>query len=58
MHSESDNIKLMFFDNADEIIKELFESLLNRYHFGSETSMGGNDFIFDCVYFCITNVIK
>ena len=30
MHSESDNIEIMIYDKAHEVIKELFESLLNR----------------------------
>ena len=29
MHSRSDNIGFMIYDNADEVIKELFQSLLN-----------------------------
>ena len=32
-----------------EIIKELFESLLERYQEGLEESMKGNEFIFDSV---------
>ena len=36
MHSKSDNIDVMAYDNLDEIIEELFK-------------MGGTDFIFDCV---------
>ena len=30
MHSKSDNIEIMNYDKAHEVIKELFESLLNR----------------------------
>ena len=30
-HSKGDNIELMIYDNADEVIEELFESLLNKY---------------------------
>ena len=30
MHSKSDNIEIMIYDKAHEVIKELFESLLNR----------------------------
>ena len=48
MYSKSDNIEIMIYDKADELIKELFKSLLNRYHIGLETSIKG-DFIFDCV---------
>ena len=50
MHAKSDNIELMVYDNADKVIEEPFEWLLNRYEIGLETSMGGNDFIFDCVH--------
>ena len=31
MHTKSDNIKLMIGNETDEIIKKLFESLLQRY---------------------------
>ena len=54
MHSKSDdveNIEIMNHDKADEVIEELFGSLLNRYHVGLETSMRGSDFIFNCVKF-------
>ena len=49
MHWKNDNIELTNLDKADELIEELFESLLNRYQSGLETSMKGRDFIFDCV---------
>ena len=29
MHSKSDKIELMIYDNADEVIKELFEPFFN-----------------------------
>ena len=47
MHLKNDNIEFMIYDNAEEVIKELFESLLNRYQIRLETSMRGSDFIFD-----------
>ena len=34
---------------TDEIIEELFETLLQRYHEGLEELMKGSKFIFDCV---------
>ena len=40
----------MIYDNAKEVIEELFEWLLNRYQIGLETWMRGSDFIFNCVY--------
>ena len=39
----------MSYDNANEVVNELFESLLSRYQIGLETSMRENDFIFDSV---------
>ena len=39
----------MIFDNADEIIREFFESLLNKYQIVLKTSVRGSDFIFDSV---------
>ena len=49
MHSKSDNIEVMTYDNINESIKEIFESLLSRYQIGLETLMRGSDFIFDGV---------
>ena len=51
MHSKSNNIKFMTYDNANKTINELFESLLSRYQIGSETSMRGSNFFliqFNC----------
>ena len=48
MHSKSDNIEIMNNDEADEVIKELFNSLQNRYQSNLE-SMKGSEFFFDCV---------
>ena len=31
MHSKSDNIEVMNYDNANKIIKEVFELLLSRF---------------------------
>ena len=49
MHLTSDNIGIIIYDKADEVIKEPFESLFNRYQTGLETSMRDSDFAFDCV---------
>ena len=38
MHSNSDNIETMINDQADEVIEELFQSLLFSYQIGLETS--------------------
>ena len=51
MHSQSDNIEIMINYKADEVIEELFQSLLSRYQIGLETSMKGSDLVFDCVHF-------
>ena len=53
MHSE-----IMIKDKADEIIKEIYQPLLSRYQAGLKTSIKASDFIFDCVYFFVTNAIK
>ena len=48
IHSESDNIKIMMNDKADEIIEGLFDSQKNRYQNNLE-SMKGSKFVFDYV---------
>ena len=37
MDSKSDNVEIMMGDEADDIIKKLFESFLKRYQRGLET---------------------
>ena len=49
MHIKSDNIEIMMGSETDEIIEELFESLLKRYQEGLEESMRGSEFVFDSV---------
>ena len=49
MHSKSDNIDIMVGVDNNEIIKNLFNSLLQRYKKGLEESMRGSDFVFDYV---------
>ena len=49
MHSKSYNVEFMIYDNADEVIETLFESL-SRYQIGLEVSMRDIDFIFDSLY--------
>ena len=39
----------MMGNETDEIIEELFESLLQRYPEGLEKSMRGSEFVFDSV---------
>ena len=50
MHSKSDNIKIMINDEADEVIKQLFKSLKNRYQINLE-SMKCSEFVFSYVSF-------
>ena len=49
MHTESNNVEIMMGSETDEIIEELFKSLLQRYQEGLEKSMRGSEFIFDSV---------
>ena len=41
--------EIMIHDEADEVMEEVFNSLLNRYQTGWETLMRGSDFISDYV---------
>ena len=50
MHSNNDNIEIMIYDIADEVINRLFESLLARSQIRLEKSMKGSDFVFDCIH--------
>ena len=49
MDSKKDNIEIMTNDETDEVIKELFDSLKNRYQNNLE-SMKGSEFAFDYVH--------
>ena len=46
MHLKSDNIELILYDNASEVVNKFFESLFSRYQICLETSIKGSDFIF------------
>lgn len=46
VHSKSDNREFMSYDNAKEVVDELFESFLSRYEISLETLIRGNNFIF------------
>ena len=46
MHSKSDKTDIMINDDADEAIKELFDTLKNRYQNNFEL-MKGSEFVFD-----------
>ena len=40
MHSKSDNTEIMINEKGDEVIKELFDSLRNRYQNNLESMKG------------------
>ena len=50
MHSKSCNIEIIINNEADEVIKKLFNSLKNRYQ-NNLQSMRGSEFVFDYVHF-------
>ena len=47
--TKSDNIEIMVSSETDEIIEELFKSLLQRFQKGSEKSQGGSEFVYNSV---------
>ena len=57
MHSKSDNIEIMINDEADEVIKELFDSLKNRYQNNLE-SMKGSEFVLDYIHVIYYKCLK
>ena len=58
MHNiKRDNIKVMTNDEADEVIKEPFDSLKNRYQNNLESMKGSELSLIMFIYY-IMNVIK
>ena len=51
MHTRSDNIEIMFGDDNDDIIEQLFESLMKKYEENLQNKMRGSEFEFDGVNF-------
>ena len=49
MHSKNFNIKFAPFNNANEIVEKLFESLFSRYQNNLETLIRGNDLHYKCI---------
>ena len=47
MYSKSDNFEIMMGASTNEIIRNLFNSLLRRYQGGLQESMRGSEFVFD-----------
>ena len=58
MHSKSDNIEFKLYDNANEVVNEVLESLLSRYRIGLETSMRESILFFIQFNCCILNVTR
>ena len=65
MHTKSNNMEIMMGNETDEIIKELFEYLLQKYQEGLEESKGkeerktkGSDFVFDSVHLLLYKLDK
>ena len=51
MYTRSNNIEIMFGDDNDDIIEQLFESLLQKYEENLQNKMRGSGFEFDGVKF-------
>ena len=51
MHTSSDNVEIMFGDDNDDIIEQLFRLLLRKYEENLQTKMRGSDFEFNGVNF-------
>ena len=49
MHTTSDSIEIMIANETDEIVEELFESLLQKYQEELEKLMKRSKFVFDSV---------
>ena len=49
MHTKGNNVEIMVGSETDEIIEELFESLLQLYQKNLEESMRGSEFVYDSV---------
>ena len=49
IHSKNDNTEIMTGSKTEEIIEELFDSLLQKCQKGLEESMKGCNFVFDSV---------
>ena len=58
MHTKSNNVEIMIGSETNEIIKNLFESFLQRYQEGLEESMTGSEFVYDRVDVLYYNLNK
>ena len=51
MYGRSDNVEIMFGDDNDNIIEQLFEALLQKYEENLQNKMKGSEFEIDGVNF-------
>ena len=58
MYSKSETIKFTSYNDANEVVDELVESLRSRYQSNLEKLIRGSEFTFDLVQLIIINVIK
>ena len=58
MHTKSNNVEIMVGSETDEIIKDLFESFLQKCKEGPEESMTGSEFVYDSVDVLYYNLNK
>ena len=58
MHTKSINVEIRIGIEADEVIKNLFESFLQKYQEGLEESMRGSEFVYDSVDVLYYNLNK
>ena len=49
MHSKSNNVEIMTGSETNEIMKDVFESFLQKFQEGLEESMRGSEFVYDSV---------
>ena len=49
MYTKSNNIEIMIGSDSNEVIEELFKSLLQKYQESLEENMSGSEFVFDGV---------
>ena len=59
MHTKSNNVEIVMGSETDEIIKDLFESFLQKHQEGLEESMRGSEFAYDSVdalYYNLNNI--
>ena len=58
MHSKGDNIEVMTYDGANEVIEEIFESLFSRYQISLEKQQETMILSLTVLIWCIVTVIK